>query len=57
MESVLGSMFVDFQNFVGNWFVALHLKPIHYFVKRLMGRKFVGKGNRRKQRTLIFHEY
>ena len=39
---LLGPMFVDCQNFaglrgqnfVGNWFVALQCKTIHFFIKR-----------------------
>ena len=46
-------MFMDCQNlagwmgrnFVGNWFFAYQFKTIHYFVKHLLGRKFMGKGN------------
>ena len=59
-----GPMFVDRQNLagscvrnsVGNWFVASQCKTIHYFVKCLQGRKFVGKGNPRNPQTLIRHE-
>ena len=53
-------MFVDCKNlgglwgrdFVCNWFVALQRKTIHYFVKRSLGRIFVGKGKPRNPRTL-----
>lgn len=54
-------MFVDYRkfsgslghNFVGNWFVVLQRQMIHYYVKRSLGRNFVGKGNPRNSRTLI----
>ena len=57
-------MFADCQNFAAlwgrnledNWFVALQYRSIHFFVKRRWGRKFVGRGNPRNQRTLIPHE-
>ena len=53
-------MFVDCQNFtgsrghsfVGDWFVALQRKTIHYFVKHSLGRKFVGKSKPRNPQTL-----
>ena len=32
------------RDFVCYWFVALQRKTIHYFVKRLLGCIFVGKG-------------
>ena len=46
-----GPMFVNLlvtrrRNFVGNWFVALQCKTIHYFIKHSLGRKFVGKGTK-----------
>ena len=48
-----GAIFVDCRNFVGlcrhnftgNLFVALQCQTIHYFVKGLCGRKYMGRGN------------
>ena len=53
-------MFVNCQNFaaswghkfVGNWFVTLQCKTIHYFVKCSWGRSFLGKENPRNPPTL-----
>ena len=52
-------MFIDCQKFaglwghyfVGNWFVALKCKTIHYFVKRSSGCKFIGKSIQQNPRT------
>ena len=43
----LGYKTFDFSwglDFMGNGFVAVQCKKIHYFVKHLRGRKFVGTG-------------
>ena len=64
-SSKCGSMFVDSQNFAGscrfyfvsNWFVALLCKEIFITFLIVRGeRKFVGKVNPRKTRTLNPHE-
>ena len=44
------------RNFVGNRFVALQCKMIHYFFRRPLGCMFVVKGNSRNSRTLIPHK-
>ena len=54
-----GFIFLDCQNSAGSWITglfALHYRTIHYLVKPLWGREFVGKSNPRNQRTLILHE-
>ena len=57
-------MFVDYQNFAGSmelnfmgyWFVVLQYRTIHFFIKRSLGRKFVGDRNPRNPGTLNPHE-
>ena len=59
-----GPMFVHCQNFagswgsnfVGNWFLALQCKMIHYFLKCFWGLKFLGKGTPPNPRTLNTHK-
>ena len=45
------------RNFIGNWFVALQCKTIHYFVKGSWGCDFMGKGNLRNPQTLVPHKH
>ena len=57
-------MFVDCQKiagtwgryFGGKWFVAFQSKTIRYFVTRLCGHKFVGKGTTRNSQSLNPYE-
>ena len=43
------------RKFMGNRFAGLQYKTIHYFVKHLLGGKFVGKGNPWNPKTLNPH--
>ena len=44
-------IFIIYAGFMANWFVALQSKSTHYFVKRSLGRQFVGKDTPRNPRT------